>query len=93
MPFICTAMPLHGSCRRASRPRGSSGRSSPKRGITIKDPFTAPFRTIPNAYETLMAYMKVNGLEHQEEKNVISCFEKEYERDGTTYMDVYIQIK
>lgn len=40
----------------------------------------APFRTIPNAYETLMAYMKVNGLEHQEEKNVISCFEKSMSR-------------
>lgn len=61
--------------------------------ITIKEPFIAPFRTIPNAYETLMAYMKVNSLEHQEEKNVISCFEKEYERDGTDYMDVYILIK
>ena len=61
--------------------------------ITIKDPFTAPFRTIPNGYKTLMAYMQVNGLEHREEKNVISCFEKEYEQDGTTYMDVYIAIK
>ena len=61
--------------------------------ITIRDPFTAPFRTIPNAYKTLMAYMQVNVLEGWEEKNVIGCFEKEYEQDGTTYMDVYILIK
>lgn len=61
--------------------------------ITIQNPFTAPFRTIPNAYKTLMSYMRVNGLEHREEKNVISCFEKEYVRDGLDYMDVYIAIK
>lgn len=61
--------------------------------ITIKDPFIAPFRTIPNAYKTLMAYMKYNGLEGWAEKNVIDCFEREYERDGVSYMDVYILIK
>lgn len=36
-------------------------------------PFETPFVTIPNAYKTLMEYMGVNGLEH-EEKDVIPCF-------------------
>lgn len=61
--------------------------------ITITNPMAAPFRIIPNAYKTLMAYMKVNGLEHKEEKAVIACFEKEYVIDGIDYMDVYIAVR
>lgn len=42
-----------------------------------------------------MAYMRLNrlGLEHLEDKDVIACFEREYNRDGTDYMDVYIAVK
>ena len=61
--------------------------------VTIVDPFIEPFRTIPNAYKTLMAYMRLNRLEHLEDKDVIACFEREYNRDGTDYMDVYIAVK
>lgn len=61
--------------------------------ITIREPFIEPFRTIPNAYKTLMAYMRLNGLEHLEDRDVIGCFEREYVRDGTDYMDVYIAVK
>ena len=61
--------------------------------VTIVDPFIEPFRTIPNAYKTLMAYMRLNRLEHLEDKDVIACFEREYDRDGTDYMDVYIAVK
>ena len=43
--------------------------------------------TIPNAYNTLMEYMHVNGLERTE-KDVIPCFET----DGES-MDVYIACK
>ena len=52
--------------------------------IHIEHPFEDPFSTIPNAYKTLMEYMRVNGLEHCE-KGVIPC----YETDGET-MDVFI---
>ena len=55
--------------------------------VTIVDPFIEPFRTIPNAYKTLMEYMRVNGLEHTE-KDVIPCFETDGEN-----MDVYIACK
>lgn len=61
--------------------------------ITIKEPFTAPFSLIPNAYKTLMRYMDVNNLKHKESKEVISCFEKVYQNDGISYMDVYIAME
>lgn len=58
--------------------------------ITIRDPFLAPFRLIPNAYKTLMTYMRMNGINHREEKGMIPCFEREYTRDGVTCMDIFI---
>ncbi|MDD2969524.1 MAG: helix-turn-helix transcriptional regulator [Lachnospiraceae bacterium] len=60
--------------------------------ITIKDPFKNPFHSIPNAYKTLMRYIDVNQFVHKELKDVISCFEKAYVKDGTSFMDVYISI-
>lgn len=58
--------------------------------ITIREPFIAPFRLIPNAYKALMTYMHMNGIGHRQEKNVISCYEHDYVRDGVEYMDIYI---
>ena len=55
--------------------------------IRVQAPFDNPFVTIPNAYKTLMEYMRVNGLE-QVEKDVIPCFET----DGED-MDIYIACK
>lgn len=60
--------------------------------ITIKEPFTAPFSIIPNAYKALGTYMKANGIHHRE-TGVIPCFEKEYTKDGVDYMDVYIAVE
>lgn len=60
--------------------------------LTITRPFEGPFETIPKGFQALMAYMEVNRLEHQEE-GVLPCFEREYERDGVTYMDIYIAVK
>ena len=61
--------------------------------ITIKQPFLAPFRLIPDAYKTLMTYMKTNGIKGFHDKSVLSCFEKEYVINGIDYMDVYIAIE
>lgn len=55
--------------------------------IHIETPFENPFVIIPNAYKTLMEYMRVNGLE-QSCCDVIPCFET----DGES-MDVYIACK
>ena len=52
--------------------------------IHMEHPFDNPFVTIPQAYRTLMDYMRLNGLEHTED-GVIPCFETA----GPT-MDVYI---
>lgn len=60
--------------------------------ITVKDPFTTPFTLIPNAYKTLMRYMEVNRLKHIEEKNELTCYEKEYKINGIDYMDIYLSI-
>jgi len=61
--------------------------------ITIKEPFKAPFSLIPNAYKTLMRYMDVNNFKHRQTKETLSCFEKVYEKDCISYMDVYIVIE
>ena len=52
--------------------------------IHIPEPFKNPFVIIPNAYKTLMEFMRINGLERTY-KDVIPCFET----DGDS-MDVYI---
>lgn len=61
--------------------------------LTIKNPFSAPFALIPNAYKTLLRYMEVNGLEHKLSKEVLPCWEKCYEKDGVSFMDIYIAVK
>ena len=61
--------------------------------ITIKEPFTTPFILIPNAYKTIMIYMEVNAYKHKNTKEVLSCFEKVYEKDGICYMDVFVAVE
>ncbi len=60
--------------------------------ITIRQPFSAPFRLIPDAYRTLDAYMRTNGMRHCQDI-AVPCFEKEYAVDGVDYMDVYIAVE
>lgn len=61
--------------------------------ITIKNPFLAPFRTIPNAFKTLQSYMQINGLKRNDAHDVITCYERVYSIDGIEYMDVYIAVQ
>lgn len=61
--------------------------------ITIKQPETAPFYIIPNAYKVLMTHMQVNGMKEKRDKKVIACFEREYTKEGIHYMDVYIAVE
>lgn len=60
--------------------------------ITIREYMMEPFCLIPNAYKALMTHMKINGIKHKQDKNIIECFEKEYIKDGISYMDVYIAV-
>lgn len=61
--------------------------------ITIRQPSSAPFYVIPNAYKTLMAYMKTNQITAKNQKGIINCYEQEYVLDGIDYMDVFIAIE
>ncbi len=58
--------------------------------ITIRDPFAAPFERIPTAYKLIMEYLSCNGFRENLQPDTIPCFEYEYEKDGVTYMDVFI---
>ena len=60
--------------------------------ITIRDPFVAPFQIIPGAYQLLMRYMQVLGSTEKRDWGCIPCFEREYVKDGVTYMDVYMAV-
>lgn len=61
--------------------------------ITVTESLQSPFTLIPNAYKVLMAHMKVNGMKEKVDKNVISCFEREYDVGGIWHMDVYIAVE
>lgn len=58
--------------------------------ITITEPFAQAFERIPNAYKIIMKYLQANNFKEKAQENVISCFEHVYEKDGVTYMDVYV---
>lgn len=58
--------------------------------IRIKEPFIQPFERIPNAYKLIMEYLQANNFKEKRQDNIIGCFEHEYEKNGVTYMDVYI---
>jgi len=60
--------------------------------ITITDPFVQPFERIPNAYKRIMEYLKVNSFKERPQEDIISCFEYVYEKNGVTYMDVYMHV-
>ena len=61
--------------------------------ISIRKPMLEPFRLIPNAYKSLMTHMKINGIKQKRDKKIIECFEKEYVKDGTHYMGIYIAVE
>lgn len=60
--------------------------------ITITDPHAASFARIPKAYHKLMGFLQANGFKEKPQEDVLSCFEHEYDRGGTHYMDVYIHV-
>jgi len=39
-----------------------------------------------------MEYLQANGFKEKAHPDVLSCFEHEYEKDGVSYMDVYIHV-
>lgn len=92
---------MHGYCVACILPKGYESKAKDimvqqdqrYAAITIKDPSNAPFTIIPDAYKTLNRFIEVNGLVHKYSKDTLQCYEREYEKDGTGYMDVYICIE
>ena len=60
--------------------------------ITIREPFLRAFEYIPNGYKKILEYLKANGFKENVSGDYLSCFEYEYEKDNTTYMDVCIHV-
>lgn len=60
--------------------------------ITIREPFIQPFDCIPNAYKLVMEYIRENRLKEKLQDNILECFEYEYQKEGVTYMDVYLHV-
>ncbi|MCX4341545.1 MAG: helix-turn-helix transcriptional regulator [Lachnospiraceae bacterium] len=60
--------------------------------ITIKEPFIQPFERIPKAYKLIMDYLQTNNFKEKPQENIIGCFEYAYEKNGISYMDVYIHV-
>ena len=60
--------------------------------ITVYDPFVAAFERIPNAYKKIMEFLEANGFREKPKKDILTCFEYVYEKEGITCMDVYIHV-
>ena len=60
--------------------------------ITIYNPFVAAFERIPNGYKKILKFLQANGFREKPKKDILSCFEYVYEKDGITCMDVYIHV-
>ena len=58
--------------------------------ITVADPFVQPFERIPVGYRHIMEYLREAGLKDKLPDDTLGCFEHEYEKDGITYMDIYV---
>ena len=58
--------------------------------MTIQDPFVQPFDRIPRAYGLILEYLRGGNFKKVHHQGVIPCFERVYQTDGITCMDVYI---
>lgn len=58
--------------------------------ITVHDPFKAAFDRIPKGYQKILEYLGANGFKENHGTQFLGCFEEVYEKDGETYMDIYI---
>lgn len=60
--------------------------------ITVEEPFKAAFDRIPNAYKKILEYLEANGFKENIKDNLLPCFEYTFEKDGITYMDVFVLV-
>ncbi len=61
--------------------------------ITITEPFKAAFTLIPNAYKTILDYLREKNIPMREESQTQSfCFERVYVKNSVEFMDVFIAL-
>ena len=58
--------------------------------ITVYNPFRSAFDRIPAGYQKILEYLDANGFKENHGNEFLACFEEAYERDGQTYMDIYV---
>ena len=58
--------------------------------LTVSDPFREAFDRIPKGYQRILSYLGANGFKESHGSEFLPCFEEVYEREGMTYMDIYI---
>lgn len=58
--------------------------------ITVQDPFQSAFERIPKGYQRVLEYLGANGFKEKHGIEFLGCFEEVYEKDGVTYMDIYV---
>lgn len=58
--------------------------------ITVQNPFASAFDRIPKGYQRIMEYLGANGFKENHGTKYLGCFEEVYEKEGVTYMDIYI---
>lgn len=58
--------------------------------ITVRDPFLAAFDRIPKGYQRISEYLGANGFKENHADSFLGCFEEVYEKDGVTYMDIFV---
>ena len=58
--------------------------------LTIRDPYAASYNRVAQAYHLIFEYLAANGFRKRYSEKILPTFERVYERDGITYMDVFI---
>lgn len=58
--------------------------------ITVHDPFQAAFDRIPKGYQKILDHLGANGFKENHGTEFLGCFEEVYEKNGETFMDIYI---
>lgn len=60
--------------------------------ITVREPFVQPFERIPTGYKCIMEFLQANNFKEKVCDDIVCCFEHEYEKDGVSYMDIYVHV-
>lgn len=58
--------------------------------VTIRDPFSGSYNRIAQAYHMIFEYLSASGFKKKYSDKILPTFERVYEQEGMTYMDVFV---